>query len=77
MTYQQLHDAQNGVCAICKKPETTMKLGRVLKLAVDHNHTTNKIRGLLCCKCNRALGLFDDSADLLHAAGNYLMHHSQ
>lgn len=58
---------QNNVCAICKKECTS---GR--KLAVDHCHTTNHVRGLLCINCNRGLGYFKDSSSLLLDAQNYL-----
>lgn len=50
--YKMLFQAQNGVCAICKsKPDTRWKM-----LAVDHNHDTGKVRGLLCMVCNTMLG---------------------
>lgn len=65
--YQSMLVSQNGVCAICKKKCTC---GR--SLAVDHNHETGLVRGLLCSKCNRAIGLFDDSYELLLVAANYL-----
>lgn len=44
---------QNGVCAICGLPETKKNF------SVDHNHNTDKVRGLLCQKCNRAIGLLN------------------
>jgi hypothetical protein len=62
--YWDLYSAQNGVCAICFKPERV--------LAVDHNHITQAVRGLLCGSCNRALGLFKDSSGLLRNACAYL-----
>jgi hypothetical protein len=65
--YKKALDLQNGVCAICKKPCTC---GR--SLAVDHNHETGWVRGLLCSKCNRAIGLFKDSRELLLEAASYL-----
>lgn len=46
---QKLSDAQNACCAICKKPESYF----VNKLAVDHNHRSLKVRGLLCYRCNK------------------------
>ena len=58
---------QNGVCKICSKEEPTYT-----NLAVDHCHTTGKVRGLLCTPCNKALGLFEDKQDLLHNAISYL-----
>lgn len=66
--YQQRLRQQAGVCAICKKTEVS-KVGR---LAVDHNHRTGKIRALLCSNCNRGLGCFKDSSELLQAAVIYL-----
>jgi hypothetical protein len=65
--YQYMLDKQGGVCAICKKVCSTGK-----SLAIDHNHKTGEVRGLLCGKCNRGLGLFCDSKDLLLVAYNYL-----
>jgi hypothetical protein len=55
--YSKMHDAQNGVCKICKEPETsrTSAHKKINRLAVDHCHKTGKIRGLLCFKCNVAL----------------------
>lgn len=50
--YNQMLDTQNGVCAICGKPP------KKNRLAVDHNHITGKVRGLLCATCNKVLGLF-------------------
>lgn len=63
--YQQLLLNQSNVCAICDKPCTRA-------LAVDHDHTTGKIRGLLCNKCNRGLGYFQDNPALLEQAYFYL-----
>lgn len=65
--YDRLLAAQNGVCAICRKPDPTGQ-----RLAVDHCHITNKIRGLLCCKCNRGIGYFDDEPIRIRAAADYL-----
>lgn len=64
--YQNLFEKQNGVCAICKCTEE----GRML--AVDHSHYTGKVRGLLCGLCNRALGLFKDSPELISRAKEYV-----
>lgn len=65
--YNLLLEKQGGVCAICAEPCTSGK-----RLAVDHNHKTNIIRGLLCGKCNRGIGNFLDNTDLLLAAVEYL-----
>ena len=43
-----------------------------MRLAVDHNHKTGRVRGILCSFCNTALGKFDDSVGLLARAIEYL-----
>lgn len=48
---QKLSDAQNQCCAICKKHESNFKK----RLHVDHNHSTKKVRALLCYRCNKFL----------------------
>jgi hypothetical protein len=69
--YENLLLVQNGVCAICENPcETGMNL------AVDHNHTTGKIRALLCKNCNTAIGLLKENTDTMTKAINYLQFHS-
>ncbi len=70
--YETMLDKQNNVCAICGKGETREYNGTRIKLAVDHCHITGEVRGLLCSKCNLALGWFDDSSELLTKAINYL-----
>lgn len=65
--YVRLYNKQGGVCAICHKNN---KDGR--SLSVDHNHATGSIRGLLCAKCNFALGLLDDDADRIEKAMSYI-----
>jgi hypothetical protein len=52
-------------CEICGKEE--------VKLCYDHNHKTNKFRGVLCVQCNGALGSFKDSPKLLARALEYLL----
>lgn len=70
--YQDLFNKQNGVCAICKLPETRHNGQNIMSLAVDHNHTSGYVRGLLCANCNRAIGLLKDDINLLKNAINYL-----
>lgn len=72
-TYNKLGEAQAWLCAICNKPETAVRAGYPLKLSVDHDHSTKIVRGLLCHKCNRGLGLFQDSPELLQKAITYLI----
>jgi hypothetical protein len=68
--YDEMLKAQGGGCGICgsKTPST-----RTTYFSVDHCHTTGKVRGLLCTKCNRGLGLFNDRSDLLKLATTYLI----
>lgn len=72
LDYESMLEAQGGVCDICKKPERSK---RFKFLAVDHDHLTNKVRGLLCNRCNAGLGNFDDVIPLLCKAANYLEKH--
>jgi hypothetical protein len=69
-TYQAMLLDQNGGCAICGNGPGS---GRKKRLCVDHNHTTNKLRGLLCDRCNKALGLFGDDQNLMRLAIAYLV----
>lgn len=57
--YNAMEVQQGGVCAICKQPETQERNGVEYRLAVDHCHKTGKVRGLLCFKCNSAMGSFE------------------
>lgn len=71
--YQRMHDEQDGLCLICEQPETALdRLRRPKRLSVDHDHVTGQIRGLLCARCNPALGLFDEDIEKLLAAVRYL-----
>lgn len=63
--YRLLFGKQNGKCAICNSESK-------IRLSVDHNHTTGKVRGLLCSHCNLALGYLKDSIDRLKSAISYL-----
>jgi hypothetical protein len=75
VTYNEMLAAQNGCCDICGKAESNEIKGKVVSLAVDHNHQTGAIRALLCSACNTALGLFNDDRALLDAAKAYLDRH--
>lgn len=72
--YNKMLDSQNHVCAICFQPEKAKVRGAdyLKSLAVDHCHTTNKIRGLLCDICNKGIGHFNDSIEKLEKAILYL-----
>lgn len=76
-TYELMHDAQGGLCAICGKPEITIdhRTQKVQRLSVDHCHTTGKVRSLLCGKCNKGIAAFDEDRSLLSKAIIYLKKH--
>ena len=65
--YEEMVAAQNGVCAICKR-----ECNRYGKLSIDHSHISGKIRGLLCHKCNNAIGLFGEDITIMQSAIDYL-----
>lgn len=67
-TYKALVEKQNGLCASCHG----LPGGRSGVLHIDHCHKTGKVRGLLCHKCNRGLGLFNDDIAKLRMAISYL-----
>lgn len=66
--YNLLLRKQNGVCAICGKPESTKKK----RLHVDHCHRTSKVRGLLCNNCNTGIGKLGEDVRILEAAIRYI-----
>ena len=72
--YNNMVISQGGVCAICGKAETSYdkKAQAIKKLAVDHDHVTGKVRGLLCTNCNLMLGSAYDNIDTLKSAIIYL-----
>jgi hypothetical protein len=70
--YEIMFSKQNGCCAICETHITKINSKHKKHLCVDHNHETKQIRGLLCDKCNRGLGLFCDDKNILLKAINYL-----
>jgi len=71
--YDEMLAAQSGRCAICAEPESVLGAdGEPRPLCVDHSHKTGAVRGLLCARCNSALGLFGDSIDILIEAMDYL-----
>ena len=75
--YGQLLIIQHCVCAICNKSEIVKdaRSGKLKDLAVDHCHETGKIRGLLCDRCNRGIGLLQDNFEITQSATNYLKLH--
>lgn len=71
--FERMKTAQSGLCAICQQPPSRIRLDRIGELAVDHDHKTGKVRGLLCHYCNSGLGQFRDSPELLTRAIAYLL----
>ena len=76
--YLEMSLKQGGVCVICGQPEsnTDGRNGKPRMLAVDHDHITGKVRGLLCSNHNTAIGLFGDDPEMLLKAATYLRHHA-
>ena len=71
--YELLYREQGGICAVCGS--TNPGKGRKY-FSIDHDHKTDRIRGLLCNTCNVAIGALRDDIDLLRAAIAYLAKHS-
>lgn len=67
--YADMLTQQEGRCAVCKTAEAGGGFG---SWHIDHDHNSGMIRGLLCNRCNMALGLFRDDINRLTAAINYL-----
>lgn len=65
--YENMIKEQNGICAICNQ--------RTDKLCVDHNHSTGKVRQLLCTRCNHGLGNFRENINFLENAIIYIRKH--
>lgn len=60
------YEAQEGKCLVCYETISQMDS------AIDHNHKTGEFRGILCKKCNRAIGMLQDSPTILRRAAEYL-----
>jgi hypothetical protein len=80
---ERLFDEQGQSCAICKKHWTACEKSKRSRydavylqyIYVDHCHTTGKVRGLLCSKCNLAIGMLGEVLERFDAAKTYLMRH--
>lgn len=59
-----LLEKQDGKCAICS--------GTLNRFAIDHEHSTDKVRGIICIPCNTGLGMFYDNPELLRNAALYI-----
>ena len=66
--YNKMFADQEGKCGICKRHY--FQLGKTL--AVDHCHTTGKVRQLLCDFCNRTLGVYEKRPEIFKAFDEYL-----
>jgi len=69
--YNSMFDEQQGKCAVCGRHQSELKLS----LAVDHNHETGKVRGLLCSGCNTALGMLRENKNSILSMVEYLKRH--
>ncbi len=66
--FDSMFSAQNGLCAICNINAAK---------AVDHDHKTGHVRGLVCGNCNFALGHVRDDVNIIQSCINYLIHHNE
>lgn len=74
--YGQMLLAQGGKCAICEKESGGTRHGETKALAVDHDHKTGKVRGLLCESCNQGIGKLQDDPEILRKAADYIERHA-
>lgn len=65
--YADLYAYQGGKCAICRRAT-----GRSKRLAVDHDHQTGEVRGLLCSTCNKIIGFLRDDRAAVYRMYAYL-----
>jgi len=76
--YDSMWASQGGCCGICQRDMQyvpTNKGWQALAPVVDHDHVSNKVRGLLCGKCNSALGYFEDNPVAMICAAHYILSH--
>lgn len=66
--YNNRFNKQKGCCAICGRHQSEFKR----RLAVDHNHLTGGIRGLLCARCNYIVGAIESNGEIIPIAKKYL-----
>lgn len=69
--YDAMLAAQGGVCAICGDPPS----GKRPILRVDHCHVTDRVRDLLCHRCNSGIGFFLESPERMRAGAAYIERH--
>ena len=71
--WNEMFNQQNGCCEICGKHQSEQNR----RLDIDHNHTTGKVRSLLCTNCNTAVGLLQESVDNAAKLAEYLRKHDE
>lgn len=71
--YASQYEKQNGCCAICFGQQE----GKPKDFAIDHNHLTGQVRGLLCNPCNTSIGKFKEDVAIMQRAIEYLKHHNE
>lgn len=69
--YDVMLEAQGGGCFICGRPPR-----EDISLHVDHDHSTGKVRGILCFCCNNALADFQEDPEVLKKAASYVSWHA-
>lgn len=78
--FEKMWEGQDGKCAICSVVLTNIEIDNDPKnksntACVDHCHVTGQVRALLCARCNKGIGLFDDEAEKVRLAYEYLSSH--
>lgn len=73
--YNKMFEKQKGLCAICNKSQRRYSTSGNIRLAVDHNHNTGKVRELLCTECNVGIGYAQDNPEILKSMIAYLEKH--
>lgn len=68
--HKQMYFEQNGCCVICGQPVPYDEI------STDHNHTTNKVRDLLCHRCNILVGIIENNFILINPTIKYLKKHN-
>lgn len=70
--YNRMLHEQSGCCAACGNPETRVRSGQLIALAIDHCHESGRVRGLLCGACNTSLGLLRDDPERIRRLADYI-----
>lgn len=70
--YERMVADQGGVCKICRRPPRGGRTHHDQMLHVDHDHSSGRVRGLLCRQCNVAIGFLDEDVEIIASAIHYL-----